>query len=144
LPENACGPFFHEQDSRGANRPEPHHYAKKQAQGQWANEAGVYSWITRCRIYDDKESFRTLKRAKHEEKKIGRTVNSFPQEEGFLDEASASVSERRVDRDALERINAAASELNLEAEDILKYQSLDDPSANRVNLPRQPRRKRQN
>jgi hypothetical protein len=29
--------------SRGANRPEPHHYAKKRQRRQWRNLPGVYS-----------------------------------------------------------------------------------------------------
>jgi hypothetical protein len=31
--------------SRGENRPEPHHYAKKAARRQWRNSSGVYSWL---------------------------------------------------------------------------------------------------
>ena len=31
--------------SRAANRPEPHHYAKKQPRRQWRNLLGVYSWL---------------------------------------------------------------------------------------------------
>src|SRR5208337_2161240 len=47
LPENACGPFLTPDAnlSRGANRPEPHHYAKKEGPPQWRNLAGVYSWL---------------------------------------------------------------------------------------------------
>jgi len=46
LPENACGPFLHGRSlPRGANRPEPHHYAKNRLRRQCRNLLGVYSWL---------------------------------------------------------------------------------------------------
>lgn len=58
---------------------------------------------------------------------IGSTFDSWLREEGLLEKANATAAKRRVDRGDLERINAAADELNSEVADVLKYQSLNDP-----------------
>jgi hypothetical protein len=61
-------------------------------------------------------------------KNIGSTFDSWLREEGLYEEVNVSAAKRRVDRADLERINAAADELNPAVESVLKYQSLDDPS----------------
>ena len=57
---------------------------------------------------------------------IGSTFDSWLREEGLLESVNASAAKRRVDREDLERINAAVDELNAEVADVLRYQTLDD------------------
>lgn len=58
---------------------------------------------------------------------MGSTFDNWLREEGIFEEVTVAAVKRNVEREDLERINAAIDEVGPEAEDILRYQSLDDP-----------------
>jgi hypothetical protein len=58
---------------------------------------------------------------------VGSTFDNWLREEGIFEEVTVAAVKRNVEREDLERINAAIDEVGPEAEDIRRYQSLDDP-----------------